>query len=421
MGESAKITLVWDGKERRTFNGPQQSIGLANFIQENIRPIVREWEIFAETLKPASNDMTPRALRNHIHQILEFIINDIRSSQTRAEQVRKSHGEKEKGPAPSAAETHAALRLAGGFDIDQMVSEWRALRASVVKLWSASNIKMTNADVIDLTRFNESIDQELAESVSHYTKKSNFSKDLFMGVLGHDIGAPLNAISMCAQLLLNIGSIGMPQTLSEGQRMLASQIFESASRISKIVSDLLEAARARFGAGLPIIRSPMDMAFIGRKLVDEMRVAHPKHSILFAISGDAKGEWDKARIGQVFSNLIGNALQYGFKDTPINVTVKGMAEEVILSVHNEGVPISPEKIETLFDSFHRAVTTEEEADPTQINLGLGLYITKDIIVSHGGTIGVTSSEENGTTFTARFPRIHKGEVGLIGMVKNLLQ
>jgi len=420
MGESVNTVLLWNGDERRKFDSPRQSIGLANFIEENIKSIVNEWESFAQTLTPESNDMTPRALRNHIHQILTFIVNDIKSSQTKTEQIEKSHGEKEKAPAPSAAETHAALRLAAGFDIDQMVSEYRALRASVVKLWSRANTKMTNADVIDLTRFHESIDQELAESVSHYTKKSNSSKDLFMGILGHDLGAPLNAISMCAQLLLNIGSTGVPQTLNEAQKMLANQIFESATRISKIITDLLDVTRARFGSGLPVIRCPMDMAFVSRQLVDEMRAAHPTRTILLDISGNMKGEWDKARIGQVFSNLIGNAIQYSFKDTSIDVNVKGTSEEVILSVHNLGVPVPPEKIETLFDSFNRVITAKEEANPTRINLGLGLYITKDIVVSHGGEITVTSTEEDGTTFTAKFPRIHNGAMNLIGMAKKIL-
>jgi signal transduction histidine kinase len=116
-----------------------------------------------------------------------------------------------------------------------------------------------------------------------------------------------------------------------------------------------------------------------------------------------KGEWDKARVGQVFSNLIGNAIQYSFKDSIISVTVKGTAEDVSLSVHNEGIPIPPEKLIAIFDSLARAAIDEGD-HPVTVNLGLGLYITKDILISHGGTIDVTSSEEDGTTFTAKFPR-----------------
>ena len=375
----------------------QTSIRLADFIRESAKKIVMEWEIFARTLEPASNDMTPLALRDHILQILNFIANDIETAQTDNEQIKKSHGEKDKHPLPSAAETHAALRLAGGFNIDQMVSEYRALRASVVKLWSAENTDPKSIDLIDLTRFNESIDQTLAESVSHYTNKVNYSKDLFLGVLSHDLRTPLGAISMSAQLLPNLGP------LNERQAILASQIYESTSRITQILNDLLDVTRSRFGSELPVNRTPMDMGEVSLQLVDEMRNANPERAINFEVSGNMKGEWDKARIGQIFSNLVGNAIQYSFKDTPITVTVKGSPEEVQLSVHNEGAPIPPEKIGAIFDSFARAVNDEDNY-PALMNLGLGLYITKNIVISHGGTIDVTSTQKSGTTFSVRLPR-----------------
>jgi RsbT co-antagonist protein rsbRD N-terminal domain len=108
---------------------------LAAFIRDNSKEIIAEWENFARTLVPASEGMSPLSLRNHIHYILAFIADDIDSVQDEAEQVRKSHGEKPKDKMDSVAEIHAALRQAGGFNLDQMVSEYRALRASVVKLW----------------------------------------------------------------------------------------------------------------------------------------------------------------------------------------------------------------------------------------------------------------------------------------------
>jgi signal transduction histidine kinase len=382
---------------------PDTSIRLAEFIRKNTKQIIAEWEIFAHTLTPAANHMTSLALRDHIQELLDFIVADIESPQTSLEQIQKSKGKKEKNAAHSAAETHAALRLSGGFNIDQMVSEYRALRASVIKLWSAANRGLKSEDAIDLTRFNESIDQELAESVSHYTQKVSYSKDLFMGILSHDLRSPLNVISMSAQLLLNAGSPNAKQTLDDKQVVLATQIFESTSRVTKIVDDLLDVTRARFGAGLPVIRATMDMGAVSRQLVDEMLTANPTRTINLNISGDVKGAWDKARIGQVLSNLIGNAIQYSFKDSPINVVVKGSTEAVFLSVQNLGVPIPPEKIATLFDALTRASTDKGE-HIVEVNLGLGLYITEEIVVSHGGTVEVKSTKKEGTTFTAHFPR-----------------
>ena len=384
-------------KQQQESDGVPPGIRLSDFIRENKEQIIGEWEIFARTLTSADNVMTPLALRDHIEGILSFIVSDIESPQTHAEQIQKSQGGKEKDFAVTAAETHAALRLAGGFDIDQMVSEYRALRASVTKLWSKANTQMNGTHVLDLTRFNESIDQELAESVSHYSHKVSYSKDLFVGILSHELRNPLNVIAMAAQLMLNIGSP------NERHTMLASQIVESTTRITVLVDDLLDMTRARFGSGLPVVRVAMDMEFTTLQLVDEMRAKYPSRTFNLTCSGDGKGQWDKPRIVQILSNLIGNAIQYGFKDSAIGIKVTCAAEDIFISVCNKGVPIPPEKQGTLFDALSRA-TTDIGEHPEAVNLGLGLYITKEIVVAHGGPIDVTSTEEEGTIFTVRLPR-----------------
>ena len=143
------------------------------------------------------------------------------------------------------------------------------------------------------------------------------------------------------------------------------------------------------------------MAFVSRQLLEEMRSLHPGRTFKLTISGDTKGDWDKPRIGQVFSNLLGNAVQYGFTDLPIDVTIIGDSKEVSLSVHNEGVQIRKEAIAGIFEALIRGETD----DSASTNLGLGLYITKEIVSAHGGTIRVTSSEKDGTTFVVLFPRV----------------
>jgi signal transduction histidine kinase len=365
---------------------------LPDFIRADAGQIIGEWETFASTLVPAIDGVSPLSLRDHIEPILTFIAEDIESSQTGAEQTQKSRGEGPTENGYTAAETHAALRLAGGFNMDQMVSEFRALRASVIKLWSAEHPEMNSLDVLDLTRFNESIDQALTEAISHYTKKLNHSKDLFLGILGHDLRNPLQAILGAAELTLRIG------TLEERQTMLVSQIVESTLRANEIVNNVVDLTRARFGSGLPVVVAPMDFSFVSRQMIGEMQAAYPKREITLEISGDTEGKWDRARIGQVFSNLIGNAVQYSFNDMPIVVTVNGGTEDVILSVHNQGVPIPRDKLGQIFDPLTRNSATGS------MNLGLGLFITQEIVTAHGGTIDVTSSENSGTTFSARFPK-----------------
>ena len=174
--------------------------------------------------------MNSLSLRDHIEEILTFVIEDIESAQTGPEQIEKSHGEKIKKSKPTAAQTHAALRLAGGFNIDQMISEYRALRASVIKLWGETNKEPINQDIHDITRFNEAIDQEIMESVSHYTKQYNHSKELVLGILSHDIRTPISAAHMCAELVLKMAD------LNERQSMLIGQIVECTSRADEIVT-----------------------------------------------------------------------------------------------------------------------------------------------------------------------------------------
>ena len=374
---------------------------LSDFIRTHAEQIAVEWENFARTLVPAADGMSPLALRDHIQEILSFIADDIESSQTGREQIQKSHGAGPDGlpdGGHSAAETHAALRLTGGFNMDQMVSEYRALRASVIRLWSANHPEMNSGDVLDLTRFHESIDQALMESIRHYSEKLDHSKDLFLGILGHDLRNPLTAIMASAELTLEIG------TLNERQTMLLSQIINSTLRSNEIINHILDLTRARFGSGLPVIRVPMDFGLVARQMIDETRAAHPTREFVINISGDTEGEWDKARIAQVFSNLLSNAVQYSFIDTPISVTINGKTKDVKLSVHNQGVPIPPDKAERIFDSLTRGAAENGQEQPGSTNLGLGLYITKEIITAHDGTIDVISTEKGGTTFSARLPR-----------------
>jgi signal transduction histidine kinase len=216
---------------------------LPAFIVENVVHIVGEWEDFARTLTAASSDMTPLALRDHISEILAFVVADINSAQTDKEETIKSRGRKARTPAITAAETHAALRLTGGFNIGQMTSEYRALRASVLKLWRRTNPHLDAQDFADLNRFNESIDQVLTESVSYYAGEVFHAKDLFIGILGHDLRNPVHAISLSAELMLFQGK------LNDRQTMLTTNMLEGAKRITSLIDTLLDVTRARLGTG----------------------------------------------------------------------------------------------------------------------------------------------------------------------------
>jgi signal transduction histidine kinase len=373
---------------------------LADFIRQNEAAIVKEWIEFARTRSPASDKMSKLALEDHIVDILGFVADDLESAQTPREQFDKSRG---KGPQDnpffeSAAEIHAALRLADGFDIDQMVSEYRALRASVIKEWLAHNQGLASTDIEDLTRFNEAIDQAVTESVARYTETINNSRNLFLGVLGHDLRNPIGAVSMGAQWIERSG------TTSPKQAKVVSEIRTAAGRATQILDDLLDLTRSSFGTEIPVAKTKTDIASLCQQIADELRAINPNRRFDVTHEGDPMGSCDPARLGQVVSNLMSNAIHYGDVSNPITVKVVGNdAGAVTITVHNLGTPIPPETQKVIFQSWMRGQDAKNPPD-LGTHLGLGLYIARLIVEAHGGDITVTSNEDAGTTFSLRFPR-----------------
>ncbi|WP_236621569.1 sensor histidine kinase [Asticcacaulis benevestitus] len=373
-------------------------VRLSDFIRSNLDGIIAEWENFARSLNPGSS-MTTLQLKDHIEQILSFIARDLEAPQSASEQFDKSRGLADSLPAAdTAAETHGILRHDDGYDIMEMVSEYRALRASIIKLWTEKNKNLSDEDVIDLTRFNESIDQALAESVVKFAQKVDQSKDLILGVLGHDIRSPLATIHMSAEILKRTSNP------DERHMTLLTQIESSTARVRSIVTDLLDLAKARLGTGIPLIRAPMSLSDLCVSIVEEMRVQHPDRPIVLQVEDDVRGDWDATRLGQVLSNLLSNAMQYGLAGSTVKFTLAQSAKTVLVSVHNNGDAIPPTHLESIFESFTRAPGRGDPLTGESQNLGLGLFISREIVNAHGGSINATSTQADGTTFSIRLPK-----------------
>lgn len=372
---------------------------LADFIENNSEPILTEWVKFAETSGPAGRTMDLTALRDHAVEMLRYIVTDLRTPQTDTEQAEKSKGNAKPGPSgpDTAAEVHGAGRAGSGFTVGEMVSEYRALRASVIRLWTEASGNLTGADLEDLMRFNEAIDQSLAESITRYTQDIDRAKEMFIAILGHDLRTPLGAVIMASQFMLELGELQEPNVT------LTTRTLRSARRMNQMVKDLLDFTRSRLGSGVPIVRRPMDLTKEAANAVDEISAAQPDSVLALETSGNLQGEWDSARVGQLLANLIGNAVQHGAAKTPITVTVDGGEKEVLLCVHNEGAPIPREDLPGLFGPFKRLRSGDAPASASS-SLGLGLYIAERIVTAHGGTIDVNSSAATGTSFTVHLPR-----------------
>ena len=373
---------------------------LATFITEHLEEILAEWETFAASLLGKGEVMSSLALRDHASQILRAIAQDIESSQTDLEQAYKSKGFVQIAEATrTAAMTHGALRHLAGFDLRQLAAEFRALRASVLRLWLKRGVADETA-FYEMTRFNEAIDQALAESISNYSDEVARSRDTFLAILGHDLRSPLSAIANSALYLSAPGMLPAGAPLEAARR-----VTRGAERMSAMIRDLLEYTRARLGRSIPISREEGDMEQVCRMAYDEIRAAHPERSFRLEISGDLSGRFDAERLHQVLSNLLNNAVRHGERSQPITLSAHGDAQKVTLQVKNHGRPIPADQLQVIFNPLVQipSALTEEDAGPST-SLGLGLYIAREIVSMHGGTIEAESSLRDGTIFRARLPK-----------------
>jgi len=366
---------------------------LTDFIPQNHEKILEEWVRFASTLLPWAKGMNETELRDHASELLKAVVLDMQAPQTRAEQSEKSQGLADGGALARIGRLHASERLATGFNLDQLVSEYRALRASILRLWADSQGDQHK----DITRFNEAIDESLTEATVRYSQLLDHTREQFIGILGHDLRTPLSAIIMGSTLL--VGST----TADARDTKIAARILNSSNRMNRMIADLLDLTRTRLGDGIPVTRVASDLALVCDQVLAELEVVHPECALLFHSTGTLFGDWDADRINQLLSNLMSNALQHGKKSCPVTLTADGSHEHYItLAVHNEGEPIPAKLLGTIFEPMVRQPTAGGDRNVT--GLGLGLYIAREVVLAHGGSIDVASDEAGGTRFTVQLPR-----------------
>jgi signal transduction histidine kinase len=301
---------------------------LSDFILENMESILQAWQDFARTIEPPALTMDDTALRDHAKLMLTDIALDLKTPQTPLEQSEKSKGKAPRGDHDTAAETHAEARLLSGYSVEQLVSEYRALRSSVLHQWTSQMASSQATDMEDVTRFNEAIDQALAESVARYAHLVKQSENMFLAILGHDLRNPLGTVITGATFIMRATDIPSKYVLA------ATRMFNSGQRMSKLIGDLIDFTRTHLGSGIPIKPKRMNLAEVCMNVVEELRTSHPERIIDFGSFAREDVFADDDRLAQVFSNLIGNALQYGTPRQPIGVSISSTAQEVSVSVKN---------------------------------------------------------------------------------------
>jgi signal transduction histidine kinase len=216
--------------------------------------------------------------------------------------------------------------------------------------------------------------------------------EMFAGMLGHDLRNPLGAIAMGASYIARAST-------SEKITRSAARILSSTDRMTRMIEQLLDFSRTRIAGAMPLQRMQLDLAELATRVKEELEAIHPEGSIALELAGSAVGAWDYERILRVLSTVVGNAIAYGTAGQPVTVRIDGRAPELVeLAVHNTGA-MPADVLAVLFEPF-RGTSRHRHTQ----GLGLGLFIAKQIVHAHGGTIEAASGDATGTTLCIRLPR-----------------
>src|SRR5665213_3554047 len=277
---------------------------VAQFIRTHPAEIEAEWEKFAKAISPAAPALSVWSLRDHLREILLAVADDMESPQTPQEQSQKGQGKKIRGgPIDRISALHARVRLNSGFNLEQAISEYRALRSSILFLWMQTAPKNEDVILAEVTRFNETIDQAIAEVIRRFADKSEHYSDVFLGVLTHEVRNPLNVIRLSGETL-------RASELDAAQFRGVERILRGVGSIDRLVNDLSILVRRRVRVPFPLRRTNSDLGDICELTLEEVK-ALPSDAI-FALekTGDLKGNWDRERLAQVIYNLVTNAVTH---------------------------------------------------------------------------------------------------------------
>lgn len=275
-----------------------------------------------------------------------------------------------------------------GYDPRSVISEYQILRSTIVQVLQQNNVLLNDHErlVID-----SSIDSTIKDAVHGFVLAQSAFREQFVASLAHDLRNPLAAANIAAELILRTADL---RRIS----IFAKQILENHGRMDQMIRDLLDTVIFQSGGRIPLHPSDFDMLELATEVCEQSAIVHGDR---FHISGEAvQGWWERNAIKRALENLVGNAVKYGARDKPIRIMVHSTDERVVVTVHNEGDPIPPEQTENIFQVFQRAKTAKEGS---QQGWGIGLPYARSVAESHGGSIGVDSTADRGTTFLIDIP------------------
>ena len=378
---------------------------LADFITSAREQILQEWENFARTLTPAAQGMTNKELRNHAAILLKLIADDLRTTQSTEQQIAKSLG---RGPGDEQDAGHGISRMESNFAVEQLVSEYRALRSSVIRLWGRVHPLHTTEDIDDLVRFNEAIDQLLAASLANFARakreadEREKNRNEFLAMLAHELRNPLAPIAAASTLLKK--AKGNEKIVEHATDVIARQV----THIVGLVDDLLDVSRVTRGL-IEIQLTPVDIRQVVDEAVEQVTPKIQARGHQLHVEGPSSPVTvlaDKKRLVQVLTNLLSNAAKYTPGQGYLQLAVTLREGNAVITVEDNGIGMSKEFIPHAFELFAQA---ERTLARTAGGLGLGLALVKNLVELHGGEVTCSSAGlDQGSQFTVTLPQHHGG-------------
>jgi signal transduction histidine kinase len=364
-------------------------------LQSHRAALLDDWKrrVLRDPSVPEANRLPEPALSKGVPALLDALIHrlgqDLTASQAGCPALGTSW----------ISRDHAARRLAQEYSTASAVREFSHLRAAILSLCYAERVEVAAFEAALLhTTIDEAMTTvavEMDEAGNRQLKRDGELRERFVAILGHDLRTPLSSVVFSAAVLLKDTELP-PTTLRAVQR-----IARGGERMQRMIEDMLDLIRARHLGGIPLKREVISVHDLNARAIEETLARHPGRRIDLETSGSGHGSWDRDRLMQIFSNLLGNALAHSPPESAVAVRIDETdGDRVAIRIHNEGA--IPEKLlPIIFEPFRRGTGDAPNAPQ---GLGLGLYIVREIVRAHGGVVSVASAPEQGTTFTVVLPR-----------------
>lgn len=357
-------------------------------LQQNALRIMQIWEARARAEVSASIHQDSLVLQNSLPQYLNQLVDEL-STQIKRTPARISTDKKE---STRIGKLHGQERAGyADYSMTQLIFEYHILRQVIFQVLEEEGpLGVRERDIII-----DSIEQAVNDAATQFAQTLREIQELFMVTLTHDLRSPVNVVKMGTQLML--------RRLEQGDAHIdvdvAVRIVSAINRMDSMIQDLLDASRLRAGEPLKLALEACDLNKLVQEIVADLNFTYGNRFVIVS-DAEVKSYCSRKQIRRVIENLAINAVKYGAADTPITLTLQLSETQISLTIHNEGDPIALDAQSILFQQFRRTLTADE-----QTGWGLGLFLAKNIIEAHRGTLAVESAEGKGTSFIVQLPKL----------------